>query len=461
MKKTSAGFTLVELIVVIAILGILAGIAVPVYSGYIDKAGEAADMQLLGAVNTAFAAACAGHNIAPAAIENYGASLVAGEDGKTVAGVAITDPDYSALSDVVNSDFGLYYGENNGAQFRNFAVSDIFFEGGVFTGTGNIFAGRWAASNFVNKETALMGALDSLSDAIGKSQTVEMMLQYIDEVETMGAEGTLEEYWDQIVEDVYGWRNDTFSEDYYNDNKDALLELIEEYGSSEDLYWDDYDAYEELQNKLAVLNGGEYTWELMDVYDVLQQNKDIYDVVQVNRNLAAGLSGYKEFISQYDESQQGNASVLYVARETAGMNESAALTKAQGVYALLGSINDSDAVFTPEISAAIASDSSIVSNIGLAYALATGYYNSEYYDPSASGTVTTGDSLMAALNYMKDASHASNFNEYVSSQGQADIAAYISAMNALNENASSISLTGNDAFNNEEVLALLNGLLGN
>ena len=37
-RHANEGFTLVELIVVIAILAILAGIAVPAYSGYIDKA---------------------------------------------------------------------------------------------------------------------------------------------------------------------------------------------------------------------------------------------------------------------------------------------------------------------------------------------------------------------------------------------------------------------------------------
>ena len=47
MMKKNGGFTLVELIVVIAILAILAGVAVPAYTGYITKAQQSADMQVI------------------------------------------------------------------------------------------------------------------------------------------------------------------------------------------------------------------------------------------------------------------------------------------------------------------------------------------------------------------------------------------------------------------------------
>lgn len=52
------GFSLVELIVVIAIMAILVGVAVPVYTGYITKANESVDKQYLGeleaAINTVY-----------------------------------------------------------------------------------------------------------------------------------------------------------------------------------------------------------------------------------------------------------------------------------------------------------------------------------------------------------------------------------------------------------------------
>jgi len=116
LAKKSEGFTLVELIVVIAILGILAGIAVPAYSGYLKKANDAAAIVKLDAIATAAQAA----NASNGAISK----ITIATDGATVK-VEVTSP--VTFSTTYETDFNMYYGCTTGGDVDNgiFSVAAI------------------------------------------------------------------------------------------------------------------------------------------------------------------------------------------------------------------------------------------------------------------------------------------------------------------------------------------------
>ncbi|WP_269747915.1 pilin [Methylomonas lenta] len=79
MKKVQQGFTLIELMIVVAIIGILAAVAIPAYQDYLARAQAAEAASLLGGLKTGIAEYYSTNGSVPDVTSDLGSPVLFGK----------------------------------------------------------------------------------------------------------------------------------------------------------------------------------------------------------------------------------------------------------------------------------------------------------------------------------------------------------------------------------------------
>ena len=91
MTTVQKGFTLIELMIVVAIIGILAAIAIPAYQDYTIRSQVTEGLSLASAVKTGVAEAFSNTGVWPVDLDAAGGDTATPPSGKYVSGILVDD----------------------------------------------------------------------------------------------------------------------------------------------------------------------------------------------------------------------------------------------------------------------------------------------------------------------------------------------------------------------------------
>lgn len=142
-KKNNKGFSLVELIVVIAIMAVLVGVLAPTLIGNIEKSRESKDLQNLDSIRQAVVTAMSDENVYSSTVPTSGSVTVAsGSSGSNIAFNTTYNSLATEFGTIITSDTKMTSKSGTSGNLEIHVLSTGAVEVGVYNGTSAVSAAK-------------------------------------------------------------------------------------------------------------------------------------------------------------------------------------------------------------------------------------------------------------------------------------------------------------------------------